>query len=120
MDKRLASSQKKEDPLATSNDEEALNNRPENLQSHEAAPVSENAATHFKFDSANDIANKEQPLLMKVSVHQLTDLFVHTARRQRDHLVAELKRFSIFNCLDNFGFERLATPHSAGAPKVTV
>ena len=120
MDKRLVSSQKKDDPPATNNDEEALNNRPENLQSHEVAPVSKNVAIHFKFDSANDIANKEQPLLMKVSVHQLTDLFVHTARRQRDHLVAELKRFSIFNCLDNSEFEHLATPHSVGAPKVTV
>jgi len=120
MDKRLVSSHKKDDPLATNNDEEALNNCPENLQSHEVAPVSKNLATNFKFDSANDIANKEQPLLMKVSVHQLTDLFVHTARRQRDHLVAELKRFSIFNCLDNSEFEHLATPHSVGAPKVTV
>lgn len=47
-------------------------------------------------------------------------MFILHARTQREQLVADLKRFSLFNCLDNREFAQLASPHSTGIAKVAV
>lgn len=67
-----------------------------------------------------EMARKVQPILMKIVVDPLISLFVNHARIQRDQLIADLKRFSIFNSLDNTVIEKMASPNQTGIPRISV